>query len=209
VSPARSRSEQARRTRQAVLDTAIELFSERGYAATSLQMIADRMGVTKAAVYYHFRAKDDILEAISAPVWQQLTALLDEIETADGPGERLRRLTDGFVDILMSARPVITIVAGDKALTTKALTDKALTDKTPDDRPAAHPDGGLVDRVIKAVYGADPTPDQRATVYLAASLPDLIPAFASLGDAELRAVLTGLLDRLFPTPADIATKGRA
>jgi len=43
------------------------LLTEVGYEATSLQMIADEMGLTKAAVYYHFRAKTDILHAIMLP----------------------------------------------------------------------------------------------------------------------------------------------
>ena len=58
-----SRAVQAERTRQQILATAQRLFAERGYDATSLQMIADEMGLTKAAVYYHFRAKNEILQA--------------------------------------------------------------------------------------------------------------------------------------------------
>jgi AcrR family transcriptional regulator len=45
-----SRAEQAERTRAAVLDTARRLFAERGFDATSLQLIADTMGVQKANV---------------------------------------------------------------------------------------------------------------------------------------------------------------
>ena len=52
-----ARAAQAERTRQQILETAQRLFTELGYDATSLQMIADEMGLTKAAVYYHFRAK--------------------------------------------------------------------------------------------------------------------------------------------------------
>ena len=55
-----TRAAQAERTRQQILETAQRLFAEHGYDATSLQMIADEMGLTKAAVYYHFPAKVDI-----------------------------------------------------------------------------------------------------------------------------------------------------
>src|ERR1700694_4782548 len=41
-------------TRQQILDTALTLFTVQGYDATSLRQIADRLGVTKAALYYHF-----------------------------------------------------------------------------------------------------------------------------------------------------------
>jgi len=44
-------------TRQRILDVASELFVERGYDATSLREIAERLGVTKAALYYHFASK--------------------------------------------------------------------------------------------------------------------------------------------------------
>src|SRR5580658_10297690 len=73
-----TRAVQAEQTRQQILDTAQRLFAELGYDATSLQMIADEMGLTKAAVYYHFRAKSDILRAAMQPGIQRLEALLDE-----------------------------------------------------------------------------------------------------------------------------------
>ncbi len=62
-----TRAVQAERTRQQILETAQRLFAELGYDATSLQMIADELGLTKAAVYYHFRAKNEILHAIMLP----------------------------------------------------------------------------------------------------------------------------------------------
>jgi AcrR family transcriptional regulator len=50
-------------TRQRILDVALELFIEKGYDKTSLREIADQLGVTKAALYYHFPSKQDILMA--------------------------------------------------------------------------------------------------------------------------------------------------
>jgi AcrR family transcriptional regulator len=55
-------------TRQEILDTALELFADQGYDKTSLREIAERVGVTKAALYYHFRSKEDILVALVEPV---------------------------------------------------------------------------------------------------------------------------------------------
>ncbi|NUR16364.1 MAG: helix-turn-helix transcriptional regulator, partial [Dermatophilaceae bacterium] len=49
--------------RRRVIDAAVELFAEHGVSGTSLQMIADHLGVTKAAVYYQFHAKEDIVLA--------------------------------------------------------------------------------------------------------------------------------------------------
>jgi AcrR family transcriptional regulator len=47
-----------------ILRAALELFAEQGYDKTSLREIAERLGVTKAALYYHFRAKEGILTAL-------------------------------------------------------------------------------------------------------------------------------------------------
>ena len=52
-------------TRQRILDVAAELFAEQGYDGTSLREIAERIGVTKAALYYHFQSKDQILQALA------------------------------------------------------------------------------------------------------------------------------------------------
>src|ERR1700758_5131163 len=51
-------------TRDRILDVALELFTEKGFDGTSLREIAERLDVTKAALYYHFESKDDILLAL-------------------------------------------------------------------------------------------------------------------------------------------------
>ncbi|MGO4419050.1 TetR/AcrR family transcriptional regulator [Streptomyces sp. MCAF7] len=68
---------QARRgdTRQRIQDVALELFAEQGYEKTSLREIAERLEVTKAALYYHFKTKEDILISL----FQDLARPLDEL----------------------------------------------------------------------------------------------------------------------------------
>ncbi|OEV01785.1 MULTISPECIES: TetR/AcrR family transcriptional regulator [Streptomyces] len=51
-------------TRQRIQDIALELFAERGYEKTSLREIAEQLGVTKAALYYHFRTKEDLVTSL-------------------------------------------------------------------------------------------------------------------------------------------------
>jgi len=95
------RAAQADRTRQQILETAQRLFTELGYDATSLQMIADELGLTKAAVYYHFRAKSDILHAAMLPGIRRLEALLDEAAAsfaASVRGSEGREGTAAFVE---------------------------------------------------------------------------------------------------------------
>ncbi|MEV7522324.1 TetR/AcrR family transcriptional regulator [Streptomyces sp. NPDC091371] len=67
-------------TRQRIQDVALELFAEQGYEKTSLREIAERLEVTKAALYYHFKTKEDIIISL----FEDLTRPIDElIEWAD------------------------------------------------------------------------------------------------------------------------------
>jgi len=63
-------------TRDRILSTALELFNARGYRGTSMQKIADRLGLTKAALYYHFATKDDILNELLSPPLDRLDAAI-------------------------------------------------------------------------------------------------------------------------------------
>ena len=68
----------AARTR--VLDAALDLFAQHGVSGTSLQMIADAVGITKAAVYHQFRTKDNIVLAVTERELFRLAPALDEAE---------------------------------------------------------------------------------------------------------------------------------
>ncbi|MGH8980535.1 MAG: TetR/AcrR family transcriptional regulator [Acidimicrobiales bacterium] len=57
-------------TRDRILDIALRLFTEKGFDATSLQEVADELGFTKAALYYHFKSKEDILMALHTRMHQ-------------------------------------------------------------------------------------------------------------------------------------------
>jgi len=69
-------------TRERILSVANELFIEQGYEGTSLREIADRLDITKAALYYHFRSKDEILTTLLAPFFELLDDLLGRLEDA-------------------------------------------------------------------------------------------------------------------------------
>ena len=56
---------------------ALELFAEQGYEKTSLREIAERLGVTKAALDYHFKSKEDIVHSFTDDYFAELDALLD------------------------------------------------------------------------------------------------------------------------------------
>lgn len=74
-------------TRTQLQAVALELFVERGYDGTSLREIAERLSITKAAVYYHFRSKDEILISLIEDFLDRLDdlaswALTQEPDTA-------------------------------------------------------------------------------------------------------------------------------
>ncbi|MFC4495234.1 TetR/AcrR family transcriptional regulator [Streptomyces ovatisporus] len=62
-------------TRQRIQDVALELFAQRGYEKTSLREIAEHLDVTKAALYYHFKSKEDIVVGL----FQDLAEPCDEV----------------------------------------------------------------------------------------------------------------------------------
>jgi AcrR family transcriptional regulator len=97
-------------TRERILDIALELFVEQGYDKTSLRDIATRLGTTKAALYYHFERKEDILlelhlrlHALGREALEQLEQLEDGQERADAwPG-----LVDHFIDQVVENRELV------------------------------------------------------------------------------------------------------
>ena len=68
-------------TRSRIQAVALELFAEQGYEKTSLREIAERLDVTKAALYYHFKTKEDILISISDDLIKPVDELIAWAET--------------------------------------------------------------------------------------------------------------------------------
>lgn len=87
-----------------VLDAALELFAQHGVSGTSLQMIADSLGVTKAAVYRQFKAKDDIVIAATERGLARLEGALEAAESAPNAKRAKDRLLTAIVDIAVEDR---------------------------------------------------------------------------------------------------------
>lgn len=75
-------------TRQRILDVAAGQFAARGYAGTSIRDIADALGVTKAALYYHFSSKEEILQALVDLPITQIREVLTESHDLSTPEAR-------------------------------------------------------------------------------------------------------------------------
>src|SRR3954453_3202886 len=79
-----------------VLEAALDLFADHGVSGTSLQMIADRIGVTKAAVYHQFRTKEEIVLAVAEREMAPLEEALERAE-AQRPRAKAREALLSFV----------------------------------------------------------------------------------------------------------------
>ncbi|HSZ36806.1 MAG TPA: TetR/AcrR family transcriptional regulator [Acidimicrobiales bacterium] len=92
-------------TRERILDVALDLFSDQGYDGTSLREIADRLDVTKAALYYHFESKDDILLALHMRLHEfGREALLKMAEQEPVTLKQWGELLDEVVDAMLAQR---------------------------------------------------------------------------------------------------------
>jgi AcrR family transcriptional regulator len=80
-------------TRTRIQQIALELFTNSGYEATSLREIAERLGVTKAALYYHFKTKDEIIQSLV----DDQVARVDELITWAEQQPRTREAREEFL----------------------------------------------------------------------------------------------------------------
>lgn len=87
-----------------ILDAALQLIAEHGVGGTSLQMIADAIGVTKAAVYHQFKTKEQIVIALTE---RELGGLEEALEAAEADDHRSRArelLLDRVIDVAVERR---------------------------------------------------------------------------------------------------------
>ncbi|MFP8885495.1 MULTISPECIES: ScbR family autoregulator-binding transcription factor [Streptomyces] len=89
------KQERAFQTRALILDKAAELFSESNYRSVSMQDVADRVGMTKGAVYFHFRSKEALAAAVVACHYERWPPVVEEIRNGGlSPLEAVEELLD-------------------------------------------------------------------------------------------------------------------
>ena len=93
-------------TRERILDVALDLFIEKGFDKTSLREIAEQLGVTKAALYYHFASKEDILMALHLRLHEFGLDALNELSGEEPTPERWAHLLDKIVDQMLAHRKI-------------------------------------------------------------------------------------------------------
>jgi AcrR family transcriptional regulator len=101
-------------TRKQILDASLKLFSEKGFARTSVRDIAQAAGITDAAIYYHFNSKRDLFDALIDE--RGFTQALENLENADiervgfGPREALVGLATGALDFIYQNKDVMKVL---------------------------------------------------------------------------------------------------
>ena len=174
-----TRAEQAERTRAGILDTARRLFAAQGYAATSLQRIADEHGVTKANVYYYFRTKDALLDALLDQHVDAVEAVLDRAEAITDRAGRLDVVIDGFVEQVVRAhRSVAPVDPSDPGVRSRPAAAARLDE--------------LSSRAMRLLFGDHPSVDEEAGFRMVGDLRPVTRALTHLPDDELRGVLRRL-----------------
>lgn len=102
-------------TRERILQTALQLFAERGYGRTSLREIAQRLQLTKAAILYHFPSKAHLLTAIAQPLVDDLEAAVRDAEELPAASARWA-VIEGWLDTLLTHRQSLGMLFHDLAL---------------------------------------------------------------------------------------------
>ncbi|HEX4127008.1 MAG TPA: helix-turn-helix domain-containing protein [Acidimicrobiales bacterium] len=176
-------------TQQRTIDAAMDLFGDHGVSGTSLQMVADALGVTKAAVYHQFKSKDSLVLAVAevgmAPLQDAIVAAEAEPSRVQGRAVLLTRV----IDLAVERRRWVHALQGDPVIVRLLTSHEPLLD--------------LVTRVYSLLLDneADPGGQVRAAIVAAAIGGAIVnPLVARLDDATLRAELIEVTRRLFELP---------
>lgn len=172
-----------------VLLAALDLFAEHGVRGTSLQMMADAMGVTKAAVYHQFKTKDEIVIAVTEMQLARLEEPLEAAEAAEDRSQVREVLLNRVIELAVEQRHMVGLMQPDPVIIRFLAEHK--------------PFQAFLERLYAALIGDDTGPE---TLVQAAMLSGAIgsavkhPLVAHLDDATLRSHLLRLTRRLVDLP---------
>ncbi|WP_454787622.1 TetR/AcrR family transcriptional regulator [Mycolicibacterium lutetiense] len=178
--------------RERVLEAALSLFAEHGVNGTSLQMIADRLGVSKAAVYYQFHSKDEIALAVIQPVFDDMIRLVRIAEAMSTPEARREAAVSGMVEMAVRHRRVTAVFHGDPVIDSLVQSRAELQD--------------TIERLTGILLGPQPDAASRICMSVLASgvygsATD--PTLNDVTDEELHRVLLDCAQRLLLAPMPV------
>lgn len=172
-----------------VIAAALELSSQQGVSGTSLQMIADALGVTKAAVYHQFNSKDEIILAVADVEIARLAAAVDAAEAEECGPQAREVLLARVIDLAVERRHVVSTLQTDPVMI------RFMARYEPFQR--------LMDRLFSVLIGKDADAEARVpAAMLSAAIGGAAahPLVTNLDDETLRFHLLNLARRLFQLP---------
>lgn len=164
--------------RERVVAAALELFSERGVSGTSLQMIADHLGIGKAAVYYQFKTKEGIIEAVLAPALERMRGIVAEANASPVPQEVA---IVELADLVIAQREVVAALSHDPEVRRFLDTHSEAA--------------GLILQLSRILLGPEPGTRRRVAISLfggGLASTGIDPALADIDDETLRSELISL-----------------
>ncbi len=173
-----------------VVVAALDLFAEHGVSGTSLQMIADAVGVTKAAVYHQFKTKEAIVVAAVDVELGALEPALEAAEAADAGPDALEGLLGRVIDVAVGRRRMVGNILYDPVIV------RLLAEHAPFQQ--------FMGRLFRALLGGRTDAEARLRVAMAASAIGgavTHPLVADLDDAALTAGILSLSQRFLDLTA--------
>jgi len=170
-----------------VIEAALVLFAEHGIAGTSLQMIADAIGVTKAAVYHQYNTKDEIVLAVAEVVLRGLEAAVTAAESERSRARARQLLIARMIDLAVERRGMASVLQRDPIML------RVLDEHEPFRR--------VMVRVNRVLMGGASGPRERAlAATLAAAIAGAVlhPLVLDLDDETLRSQLLKQVQKLLP-----------
>ena len=171
-----------------VLDAALTLIAENGVGGTSLQMIADEVGVTKAAVYHQFRTKDEIVIALTERELGRLDDALEAAEAEESPPRARDVLLNRVIDMAIERRRAAATLQFDPVII------RLLADHEPFQE--------FLTRLYGVLLGDAGDEGRVSAAMLSGAIGTAVvhPLVADIDDDELRAQLLLLTRRLLALP---------
>lgn len=159
-------------TRDRILAAALELFLEQGVRETSLRQIAERLGITKPALYYHFDSRLDLVRSMLQPLVEDIDRALSDDEL--GGATDARSLLGRYFDVSYRHRALFTVILRDlPTLGELGFIDQVL-----------HWRG----RMVELLVGAEASvPDRARAIVALGGLADCLVLLADVPEGELRA----------------------
>lgn len=177
----------AEQTRARMKRTALALFTEHGYGGASIAMIAAALGLTKAAVTYHFPTKEDLLAAVVAPAFSDLDTFFTEVGSEPLKPARRREAIAEYVRLMVKHRDLLAFVS------------KEGTHETPDS--IGH-QWWRISETVEHIFGGDRA-DLTEHIYFRAVVRGLALApgsYPELDDDTLYEHLLQATQRIFARP---------